>query len=641
MNMKRVVLAAVILFALSIPTFLFAQLRWVTGYVTDWDSPRMPVADIEWEGLTHIVHFNIDPDPNPPYYVFTHSRSVFEEGCYDPCEGYYQRQLIDSAHAHGVKVLLCLGGVGGNYPQVWGYLTSDSARLSVALDSMLAYAKRRGYNGVDVDWETPQTHERNQFSLLLRSLRRKLDAWNPPGILAIAAPREYDPAFDTQVINQTVDQFNLMSYDCNGWWSSATGFHAPLYNPTSNWPNYPRESGALNMNDKVPTWINAGLLPEKIGPGLAFYGYKYDGCTQPGQQGSNFWYLRHYQIVNDYLAQGIVRRYDTLAHQPYLSVTNRTPNQFVNYDDEVSLSVKVNWVRSRNLGGVMLFDLNSAYDPTRPRGERHPLMRAVRQSLGPTAPIGTLTADRDTLPPGGGDVTLSWTSANATTASLDQGIGNVPTSGSRSVTVRQTTTFTLTLQNSVGVQRYSVTVYVAGLSAPYGSLAASRDTLPPEGGEVTLSWTSTNATMASIDQGIGTVPPSGSVTVIVRRTTRFMLTLVNQLGAQSYSVTVVVRGDEGGDIPKDFQLDQNFPNPFNPGTTIRVSIPVESRVSVKIFDVLGREVRTLLSGLQPAGVHEVVWDGRNAVGEVMPSGIYFYTMTAGDFFETRKMLLLR
>lgn len=565
---QRVFLAVGCFLSLSIPLVAShaSSLRWVTAYVTDWDSQRMRVEEIEWAGLTHIVHFNIDPHTQPPWYTFPHGQDIFEEGCWGGCNPpyRYQRRLIDSAHAHGVKAILCLGGVGGPGVAAWQWLTQDSSRCQVAVDSMLAYARRKGYDGVDVDWETPQLHERNQFSLLLRLLRRGLDAWNPRGTLCIAAPREYDPAFDVAVINATVDQFNLMSYDCNGWWSSATGFHAPLYNPAPNWPNYPLESGALNINDKAPTWVQQGLRAEIIGIGLAFYGYSYDNCTQPGQHGSNFSYMRHYQIVNDYLLRGVgTRRYDTLAHQPFLSVTSGSPTKFINYDDEVSLSVKVNWVKSSPFGGVMIFDMNSAYDPSRPAGQRHPLMRAVSQALGPTAPIGTFTADRDTLPAEGGAVTLSWTSANATLASIDQGIGDVPVSGTRTVTVRRTTLFTLTLTNSVGTQ--------------------------------------------------------------------------------SYTVRVVVRGSDGpsGDVPKDYSLGQNFPNPFNPGTKILLAVPRDSRVTLTIFDMLGKPVRTLVSGILPAGTHEVRWDGANDRGEPLPSGVYFYTATAGNFVETRKMLLLR
>jgi len=96
------------------------------------------------------------------------------------------------------------------------------------------------------------------------------------------------------------------------------------------------------------------------------------------------------------------------------------------------------------------------------------------------------------------------------------------------------------------------------------------------------------------------------------------------------------------DIPKDFVLEQNFPNPFNPETAIRFGLPQQSMVTIKIFDLAGREIATLLDDFQlPAGLHQRMWDGRDAQGRVVVSGIYFYQLIAGNFFRTMKMALVR
>lgn len=89
-------------------------------------------------------------------------------------------------------------------------------------------------------------------------------------------------------------------------------------------------------------------------------------------------------------------------------------------------------------------------------------------------------------------------------------------------------------------------------------------------------------------------------------------------------------------LPTEFTLEQNFPNPFNPNTTINYSIPKQSTVTLKAFDVLGREVITLVNQQQKAGYYDVDW---NAVDNA--SGIYFYRIKAGDFVETKKMLLTK
>jgi len=89
-------------------------------------------------------------------------------------------------------------------------------------------------------------------------------------------------------------------------------------------------------------------------------------------------------------------------------------------------------------------------------------------------------------------------------------------------------------------------------------------------------------------------------------------------------------------LPSRFELKQNFPNPFNPATSIRYSVPITSRVTLSVFDILGREVRTLVNTSQAPGVYTVAF---NAQG--LGSGVYFYRLDAGSFTETRKLMLLK
>ena len=100
--------------------------------------------------------------------------------------------------------------------------------------------------------------------------------------------------------------------------------------------------------------------------------------------------------------------------------------------------------------------------------------------------------------------------------------------------------------------------------------------------------------------------------------------------------------DVGDDrIPATFELYANRPNPFNPTTTIAYDLPRGVQVSLTIYDVHGREVRQLVNGTQPAGNHQVMWDGRNASNTQVASGVYFYRLAAGQFVQTKKMVLLK
>jgi len=102
-----------------------------------------------------------------------------------------------------------------------------------------------------------------------------------------------------------------------------------------------------------------------------------------------------------------------------------------------------------------------------------------------------------------------------------------------------------------------------------------------------------------------------------------------------------VDDNSGDDLPNTFALTQNYPNPFNPETRISYALPVGASVEIVVYNIAGQKVRTLVNGHRPAGYHETVWDGRNASGNMVSSGIYFYRIIAGEFTQSRKMMLLK
>jgi hypothetical protein len=88
-------------------------------------------------------------------------------------------------------------------------------------------------------------------------------------------------------------------------------------------------------------------------------------------------------------------------------------------------------------------------------------------------------------------------------------------------------------------------------------------------------------------------------------------------------------------------LSHNYPNPFNPSTTIEYSLLRQSNIELTIFDLLGRKVKTLIKSNKPAGSYSVTWDGRDESGQPVATGVYLYRLTAGDFTQTKKMLVLK
>ena len=126
------------------------------------------------------------------------------------------------------------------------------------------------------------------------------------------------------------------------------------------------------------------------------------------------------------------------------------------------------------------------------------------------------------------------------------------------------------------------------------------------------------------------------VGIVQRFNIWFNLSLYSaKIGTMYYGDIVSIRDDAFGILPS-YLLGQNHPNPFNPRTTIEYSLPQSGNVSLLIYDLLGKEVERLVNKHQGSGYHSVTWDASE-----VPSGIYFYRLQAGDFVQTRKMVLLK
>ncbi len=95
------------------------------------------------------------------------------------------------------------------------------------------------------------------------------------------------------------------------------------------------------------------------------------------------------------------------------------------------------------------------------------------------------------------------------------------------------------------------------------------------------------------------------------------------------------------ELPNGYSLSQNYPNPFNLSTTIRYTLPTRSKVNISIYNVMGRKVNTIVDGTKSAGSYTAYWDGTDKAGKVVSSGVYLYRFHAGDFVESKRMLLLK
>jgi hypothetical protein len=140
------------------------------------------------------------------------------------------------------------------------------------------------------------------------------------------------------------------------------------------------------------------------------------------------------------------------------------------------------------------------------------------------------------------------------------------------------------------------------------------------------SWTAVNSGLTNTDV----------LSLAISGTNLFAGTYGSSVWRRPLSQMITGIEEQHGEVPDHSVLQQNYPNPFNPSTTIRYVLPKQSFVTLAVYDLLGREVTTLINALEEPGYKSVEW---NAGG--VASGVYLYRLTAGDFMQTRKLLVLR
>ena len=144
--------------------------------------------------------------------------------------------------------------------------------------------------------------------------------------------------------------------------------------------------------------------------------------------------------------------------------------------------------------------------------------------------------------------------------------------------------------------------------------------MSPNAGE---TWTDISSGLSNTDIRALAVAPDGKV-------------YCGTWGDGVYRLTESGLAVPASSLPKAYLLAQNYPNPFNPSTTIKYELPKSSIVRLSVFDMLGREVAMLVNERRESGVYEVKFDGSG-----LASGVYLYRVKAGDFVQSRKLLLLR
>jgi GH18 family chitinase len=265
-----------------------------------------------------------------------------------------------------LKMLISIGGGGGGAASFSDAALTGESRNRFAA-SVINYLRKYKLNGADIDWEYPvsgssatdkgRPEDKANFTLLMQTLRNQLDEAGKTDrkqyLLTFAACINlfYLGNIELDKLTPAVDFINLMTYDFYGAWQRSTGFHTNLYST-------PEDPISMSADLAVKRYLKAGVPPEKIILGTAFYGYGWTGVTdlnngryQPvtGQCQS---YRYQYLAENCINRNGFLRFWDDRAKAPYLW----NGNTFITYEDEESLDYRAIYIRANRLGGVMIWE---------------------------------------------------------------------------------------------------------------------------------------------------------------------------------------------------------------------------------------------------------------------------------------------
>lgn len=272
---------------------------------------------------------------------------------------------------HRLKVLISIGGWGADgFSDV--ALTDESRHKFAA--SVVTYLEKYKLDGVDIDWEFPvnggggikaRPEDKENFTLMMQVLRDKLDLAaakeRKPYLLSFAANISlfYINSVELVKLTSVVDYINLMTYDFHGAWEHKTGLHTNLYSTTED-PTF------LSADYGVKRYIQAGVPPEKLILGTAFYGYGWSGVTNVNngryQAATGDCKSYSYQnLAQNYINRnGFLRYWDELAKAPYLW----NGDTFITYEDEESLGYRTIFIRANQLGGLMIWEYSHDMDGT-------------------------------------------------------------------------------------------------------------------------------------------------------------------------------------------------------------------------------------------------------------------------------------
>lgn len=316
--------------------------------------------------------------------LYTHLCHAFvvadENGVIRPNRSCPSRELVAEAHQENVKVLISLGGWG--WDKQFAAIVNNPEAEDRYVNSVLTIVEEYDYDGIDLDWEYPDTKDEIVgYERLCRRFRRQLDELGKKKgrhhfqTMAAAANPPTLKWLTNELLVETMDWVNVMTYDMAGDWTAYAGHHSPLF-ASSQQPGAPR-STELSLKYLV----ERGLPANRLAVGLPLYGKGFAvsepyASTKNAKAGSRIPRGGNYSNIAKLLQeQGWTRRWDDETKNPWAIAPDNSA--VIGYDDAESIAIKTEWAMRQNYRGVFFWQIGGDLLPD----GSNPLQEAARQQL--------------------------------------------------------------------------------------------------------------------------------------------------------------------------------------------------------------------------------------------------------------------